>query len=278
MKTRGNIGTILVPIDFSPSSINALEYGIRLAESTGSELIIMHAYRLLKPHVKSYTSYGKSLREVLNKEYNEQFRKIEKRLLKDSKVEYEFQLEIGFAADIIESIVQSRVLDLIVMGAKGDGALEKLLGSTTTTVINSTNVPVMVIPEDAKYSELHKLTLASDHHTLKNPEILNIVKELADTFHPEIHILHLNNSISNPPDEDPGSLQFKKELAGEKIFFHFENEPDIEKGILKYCERDNSDLLVMIPRHHNLIESIIRKSYTSKMLRSSRIPVLAIHE
>jgi nucleotide-binding universal stress UspA family protein len=64
------------------------------------------------------------------------------------QIAYEFDVDIGHAPDLILAAASRQSADLIVMGTRGIGGLQKLLvGSTTERVLRRTRIPVLAVPD-----------------------------------------------------------------------------------------------------------------------------------
>jgi hypothetical protein len=62
----------------------------------------------------------------------------------------------GFAEDCIITEAETKKADLLVMGTKGaTGLREAFIGTITAGVIESINIPVLVVPEKAKFTGMN---------------------------------------------------------------------------------------------------------------------------
>src|SRR5438309_1326464 len=139
--------TILLPVDFSPASRNASLYAAELARLLNTRLLLFHAYMLPTP--VSEVPYAMVTVDNLQKENEEQIKKEADYLHEKYGMEVEWLVRIGIASDEIKVLTKEREIALIVMGMKGAGGLDKIIGSTTTNVSRKVKTPVLVIPHDA---------------------------------------------------------------------------------------------------------------------------------
>lgn len=144
------IQTILAPIDGSDTSMLALKKAIRIAKNNDARLIIAHSLAFTFDNI-SETSYMYGLKEEMVKQG--------KNLLDDA---YQIAMDEGLRdvqkiltdgphkEKIAKTLVNDHHVDLIVIGATGQNALEKIiLGSTTEYVIRYAKCDVMVVrPEN----------------------------------------------------------------------------------------------------------------------------------
>jgi hypothetical protein len=67
-------------------------------------------------------------------------------------------------------------------------------------------------------------------------------------------------------------------LRGTKAEFHSIEAGEITDGINWFVDRSKLDWLVVIPKKHNLLEKMFRRSQTRELVFHTHIPILCIHE
>ena len=136
------IKNILLAIDGSEYSNNALSYAANMAETYQATLWLMHVF----PHTSDLLGY-----DDFEKLYAK--RKCAGQLILDAATEmigesaFEIQAELleGLEAESILNFAKSSQADIIVMGTRGMGTLKGLLlGSVSRKVIHYATCPVMV--------------------------------------------------------------------------------------------------------------------------------------
>jgi hypothetical protein len=50
----------------------------------------------------------------------------------------------------------------------------------------------------------------------------------------------------------------------------------VEEGISTFLAENNADLLLLLPKHHSILE--FHSSHTKKMTMRADLPILSIHE
>lgn len=134
---------ILLATDGSEHAARALEYARDLAIHDGAEVIVVHAFEPVPSYlgapikgdlVAHHVNVG---REIANQAKAE---------LEDAGVAADVEVLQGPAAQAILDVADTRAVDLIVMGSRGQGELTSLLlGSVSHRVIIHSKVPVMVV-------------------------------------------------------------------------------------------------------------------------------------
>ncbi|MDR7870910.1 MAG: universal stress protein [Tissierellaceae bacterium] len=137
---------LLVPIDGSKNSINAMLKARKMGEVLGSEITILNVI----PAMQDY-------KYVHNKDL---YKEIERSVLSDSKLLLENSMRyfedfpgkvnsVFKRGDPVEEIVkyaEEGEFDLVVMGSRGLGAFSRtLLGSVSDKVIHHINTSVLIV-------------------------------------------------------------------------------------------------------------------------------------
>jgi nucleotide-binding universal stress UspA family protein len=140
--------TLLVSVDFSPSTRAVIETAVELAKTSESEVVLHHS--LLPPVVS--TEYGVGLEmmqetiAVAERTARHQLEHIEDELTARG-LRSRTLLTQGPAAAQILRLATKEKANLILLGSHGHTALyDLILGSTTHAVLRKAECPVMVVP------------------------------------------------------------------------------------------------------------------------------------
>src|SRR6478609_3670218 len=131
--------TIIVPIDFSESSVNALSFAAELSKRASAHLSIVNVLedgdeeKIKSKLIDVVTSLKKTFGTHLS---------------------CESLIARGSLIKGLQEVIDVQQPSLIVMGTNGaDNLKQVLLGSNTVNVIAKIKVPVLVIPEVAKFDD-----------------------------------------------------------------------------------------------------------------------------
>jgi hypothetical protein len=169
---------------------------------------------------------------------------------------------------------------LIIMGMKGAGLLsEALLGSIATATIKETQTPVLVIPNRATYQKPEKIVFASDSFPEKNINTIEILKNLATTFHSKIYVVNVKQKKESVA-LDTGLPENKTATSPNDIehVYYFSEKESLAEGINEFAEQHHADMIAVIPHHYNLLERMFHTSISKKMAFHSSVPLLTIPE
>lgn len=125
---------IMVPLDGSPFSEEALPLAVEVAHRTGAELRLVH---VLVP------IFGKAIVE-LERGANEELDALARRVREESGVEVSAERLMGDAVAQLAGYVKREGIDLVVMATHGWGGLQRAwLGSVTDALIREVEVPIL---------------------------------------------------------------------------------------------------------------------------------------
>ena len=139
---------ILVPMDFSACSVNALRVAVGMAEPEG-DLTLLHV--IDEEFVEGAVAAGMGSTEDIRKRLKDQAESNFNSVLEGleaGKVNVDKMIVVGLPFIEILKIARDLDLPMIVMGIRGRStpAEELLFGSTAEKVLRGTRVPVLCVP------------------------------------------------------------------------------------------------------------------------------------
>jgi nucleotide-binding universal stress UspA family protein len=278
-------GTILVPIDFSASSRNAIDHAIDLAGKLNMRLLLLHAY---------HPPLSEAISDTYKLMVNEKITGMPKDVEKDLKM-YEKAVEAsnkkivcdslfteGELTEEIQKVAADKQVSLIVMGTHQSNALKRnISGNHTSHVVNHAPCPILIIPEDYHSTDIQKILFASDYHE-SDMDALRFMTKLAAHYHSELAVVHVSPKPGSLVDK--GLLKnfkerAKTEISYPKIKFQLikDTEHDVHDTLDRFLIRYQPQLLVISPRSRNFIENLFDKSVSRTFIFETDIPVLFFH-
>jgi nucleotide-binding universal stress UspA family protein len=191
--------TILVPTDFSDNARNALNYAAQLAQKMNASIVLLHAYMLPTP--VSEVPYMMVNVEEIQKENEEMARQATEKLQAQG-IRASYLVRLGFPSDEIELVTEDQPVDLVVMGMRGKGTLEKWMGSTTTSAIKKIDTPIIVVPQEASYRELKQVIYATDFSYTVSFHVYDPLLSLLKQFGAQLHIVHVQKNKNEMKDKE----------------------------------------------------------------------------
>lgn len=269
---------IIVAIDFSRSSLHALEYAIKLANRIKSNIILVWV-----DNTKSDESVYPDLMVGSRKEITNSFDEIVAKYspsLKEGEITY----KIRKGKVHIEVANQAKYSDamLVVAGAHGVTGFEEFwIGSNAYRIVTYSPCPVITIRSDYDFKkDIKKIVLPIDS-TLETRQKVPFSTIIAKYFDSEIHIVSLQNTTIKAVRQkvDNYTAQVKKYLEEENVPFISESvdAENITNATIEYANKIGADLIVIMTEQEMTTANLFLGAYAQQMVNHSPIPVLNIH-
>ncbi len=273
--------TIIVPTDFSPVSLNAVNFAMDMAVAIDASILLLNVYNI--PITYSEVTILLVSVDELKKESEAQLEELKKNIIHvtSGKIKVYSEARMGNTIDELEELCKHIQPFAVVMGAKGNTGLEKIVfGSTTLTAIHHLTFPVICVPTGKEYGKgIKKIGFACDFKQVVETTPVQYIKQMVEEFDAELHILYVDYDNKNFKPETPEqSLLLHSLLEDLKPRYHFINNTDVEDGINQFAENNNLDLVIAIPKKHKLLDGIFKPSSTRQLVFQSHIPVMCVHE
>ena len=269
--------TIIVPTDFSPSAFNAANYAVDLAYAIDAQILVFHTYLYPIPFGEFVVVYDPA---NLQAEAEAAMRLFEEKLRinKRHDVAVTSEIKMGDFFDELNNLCKLVEPYAVVMGSQGSTASERFFfGGHTVHTMKHLKWPVITVPLGAKFGSIKNIGIACDLHDVVQTVPTDQISLLIKDFNAQLHIIN-----TGPEDVYDPEIVFQSGLLQEmlddiKPEYHFITDLDTNKAIVKYAEEHKIDLLIVIPRRHDLLDRIMHKSHTKHMVLHCPVPVMALH-
>lgn len=149
--------SILVAVDGSMNSLEALEYAVESAKWSESKIIVVNiqpSYNMIHTRLLIKEEQIKDFQRELFEEATNAADKY----LQDQKMDYELVLKIGDPAQQICQLAKELHVRYIALGSRGMGKLKgAILGSVSNGVIHQSEVPIVIIPQKKQEHDIQKI-------------------------------------------------------------------------------------------------------------------------
>ena len=271
---------ILVPVDFSNTSHNAYLYARDLAIGLGADLEVIHvfsgSFSTREPFV---VKAGKGREEVVEDRLND-FIALHPSTEEGVLTQLKVSTSIVQGMTVHKIVERSKEVDLIVIGATGShDAVEKILGSVSSSVAQQAHCPVIVIPKGAHYEQYNHILYASNFESA-DVFLLQRIVDFANLFRASVHFIHVNQK-EDLLQEEVENLIFDQLFKEGEPAFSFNlasiNSKSVIEGIKQYADENEIDLIVLVNRQRHFIENVMGMSLTKKMALHPIIPLMVYH-
>jgi len=276
------MNTILIPTDFSPTAKNAAMYAAGFAKQMKSDRVILYnAYQTpIVTDANMALVETVDINEMANssKENLEQFRTLLRPHF-DNDIMVDTLSEYGVITTDINDICKSNNADFIIMGVTGGGRLEEtLIGSFAIDIARHAEVPVIIVPPDAHFTDIHEVMLACDFSKVVETTPVEPIKELLDATAAKLIVVNIDHKSKHFTTDTPfESLLLDTLLQDYNPEYKFIDDDDFVEGINKVALETKTDLIITIPKKMGWFDSLFKKSHTKMLAFHSHVPLMVIH-
>lgn len=268
---------IIVTTDFSATAKNAVNYAADMAIAVNARLLLFHVVQT--PVGYSDLPVMISLEDMMRtSEGDMQNLQAEVTARVNGKIQVEAEVAMGIFFSELKGLCERMKPYAVVMGSQGKTAAEHLLfGSHATHAVTHLHWPVITVPPGINFAAIKKIGLASDLTKVVEHTPMEEISRLVKDFNAELHILNTGKREVFDADIVFESGMMQEMTMGMNPVFHFIDNENTEAGIIDFAGKNQIDLLIVLPKRHNLLDSIFHKSHTKQFVLHSHIPVIALH-
>lgn len=269
--------TILIATDFSKASGNASLYGLQLAKAIDANVILFNAYKI--PHPPPALNVSISRYDIM-KQTEQRLEDEANKIVYIKMPPMKIICDEGPAENAIINLANEKKADFIVVGMKGSGKnFKKIFGSTASSLAKSTNIPVIIVPEDARYTKPAIMVFASDKNIESVKDIPQHLVAVTQLFKSKLYVVKVIKNkneewfeVSDTPQE------LKKVVQISDTSFEYPVDTDISHALNEFIKKHNANMLIMTPHKHEWLERLFRKSETKDMIFHTHVPLLVLPE
>ncbi|RRQ45726.1 universal stress protein [Chryseobacterium sp. SC28] len=275
---------ILFLTDFSDIAEHAFIYALSLAEKINAELHILHIVPIIEAKDPDEMSNIHPLAKVFNDSLEddewEQFEieagKLEKIAKESNKlnVPVEFHFEKGIFLDTTSDYIAEKFIDVVVMGTAGANTIDKkLFGSHTAQLINLIDIPFLAVPERAVFVAMNTITVAVMLNANEYPIIQRLYQNSLK-YNFNLNCVHVAESDKMAVAAKSKISKWLQEMGNDRLNVDIEVNIDVEKGLEKYVQRNDTNILCIIHRNLSYFQRMFRPNHSNRLLHDSKTALL----
>jgi len=275
------INKVLVPVDFSPVSSNALETAIAICKRQLSALtlifVVENTYVLFPPEAGGAAA---GIIPQLLKDANENLINLAKEIRLKHDVVVNHVVQSGNPADEICRWAFYKNIDLIVMGTHGASGLRELfLGSNAYRVVKNSPCPVMTVPGKNQWLDFKKILFPIrmvPHALEKYENIRPIISKNGSS-------LLIAGMVKK--DDPTGFIEMKalvdtirKKITDDDVICGSEVHycESVSREVLDIANVEKPDLIVITATLDTTLKDFFLGPYTQDIVNHAQFPVLSI--
>lgn len=286
---------IIVPVDFTTASNNAVEVAFKIAESHDTGIVLLHAY--LDPYVAG----NLQLTASGTYEYGDQADRQQALISAETKMRhFTSQIKdkiksgklpaIKFEACVVEGVPEDAITQyakannpfLIVMGTRGAKKKEmEMIGSVTAEVLDKCRFSVLALPDQG--SEMKKFSPGNVlFFSNAGQEDILALDALHRAFPKASAKVKLTSIPGKKKDSAEQSLQALCEYSVQNFKgYEFSTDSNALENIIEHAKAGNKtlsefDMIVVSNKKKNIFSRFFSPSIAHRVLFAADVPMLVI--
>jgi len=280
--------TMLIPVDFTDTCNNAIDYAMEWAKAYGYERVILLKtyYGTLFDNLVPAAEYMHVNQDYMAKEREEAEAKLDElhsRLAKQEAGKLKIVKavsELPLLRAIME-VVEDEKPELIIVGSDNyDASSNSFVAGNIISIAKISPVRVLIVPSHSRYQPVKQVLVPCNYSMVEQLDKVDAYQAGSAAWRQK-NLLVLNVDPTEKylrPDE-----QFKRSEAALhdylKNFKHevfYSNEKNIINGIMEFCKNHAVEVIIALPRKHSFLYSLTHKSISEAIYRNAMEPILIL--
>jgi len=270
--------TILVGIDFSECSLNALRHAAQLAQKIDGEIVMLWVNRVANDndiikHDQDLIEFGAKQR------FNELVGEYEP-VVGEGKVKC--MIKQGRVYEVMMDVCSELKPLLVIVGSHGNsGFQERFIGSNAFRMALLLNVPTIIIREGIDiHHTIERIVMPIDS-TVQTRQKMPLTASLAKYFDATVHVLAVYTvdyadsiAVVNGYVNQVVTFMKKHGVKCVTAEAHDSNEAD---AVINYSKSINANLVSIMDEQEKKAINLITGSFANQIVNNSPYPVLISH-
>lgn len=275
--------SVLVPLDYSDATRNALNYiaaashqieinRVILLKSNyysvyqnilhSAEYVYLHHANFEKERDEAF-----ALLDELNKEFIQHLNGSTKVLNAVTELPME---------NAIAEIINTEKPDLLLLNSSPKKDDSNFIARNAIALSKASEIPVMIIPENTSYQPIESAVVPIDFKALFRLEAFREPIFAATNRKPYLHVLNIRTHKAEASD---GQAQHVLHhiLDGYDFSVHGMGNDDIVSGVMEFIRQNHIQMIVALPGKYNFFQSLTHRSVTRAIAANVDIPVLILN-
>lgn len=275
---------ILVPIDFSRHTEEALEHAVTFGEKYGAEITLLHVDEFVVSPLGATGIRDESVTAYLGRKavyLEEQFERV-RAGLQGRNVRIRTQVLPGRAYKVIVEESERMQYDLIIIATRGLTHLsENLIGGTAERVVRLSRQPVLSIQRGPRMGwAVHSVLFPTDLSPAGNVG-LSYALSIARRYKAKLYLQYVSELDRPEHDADirkrfPSLTDHHPQAHEVEVEYIFDRDVEPSNSIIRFAEDRDVDLIVMSTHGRKGLRRVYIGNTTAEVVRQSTRPVLTV--
>ena len=276
-----NSSKILIPVDFSETSLLAIKHAAYISQKTNGHLYLLH---VVNSHFMSQNMFLPIVnldQGQIETKAADKLESLASGMRNDYNVKIDIIIRTGSPSTEVVKVAKEIGASLIIMGTHGYSPIQEIMiGSVALKVITKSPAPTMVMRNEAAHKGYKKIILPIDN-TVNSRQKVIFSLEFAKKFEAQVCAVAL---LASDEEQDRPAMELVlhqiQTLAKEKaVSFHSEVIMQVKNratSTIDYTNRNGGDIVIIMTDQDAELSGFFLGPYSQQVIHLSKVPVIAI--
>ena len=273
--------TLLVPVDFSATSDNAVSFAIEWCKAYGYERVILlktfydsifENLVISAEYVNLNQDYLNAQREQAMEQLDSLCKSVAERVglgVKVMTAVSEFPLLRG-----VFELIRNEKPDLIVLGSDNlNNSGGSSMAGNVISIAKASPVRVLVVPGHSQYQPVAKALLPYNTRMLNDLDRLNSFRTAPQWDHLKLLVLNIDTDIARHKE---AADKFEHLLKNFEYELYFTADKNVVDSITNFTKEHSVQLIIALPGRHSFLYRLTHASLSQAIYRNATLPVLIL--
>ena len=279
--------TLLVPIDFTTTSENTVDYAAEWSKKYKYERIILlkSFYTSMYENVIMAGEFANVDQHYLNRirdEEKEQLNLVSKRLASMTGGEISVNIavsELPLIRAILEIIKYEKPVMILLGSDNINNSNEGLISANVIPIARISPIRVLIVPAKQSYQPVEKALVPFHLNTVHALDKINRLRSSPQWQNVNLFVLNIDTK-QGKLIQNENFKEMEKSLHNYLNNFHheiyYESNKNVIDGILNFEKINQVQLLIALPGVHSFLYSLTHKSVSEALYRRCLLPVMIL--
>ncbi len=276
-----NSSKILIPVDFSDTSLLAIKHAAYIAQKSHGHLYLLH---VVNSHFMAQNMFMPVVnldQSGIESKASQKLEQLAESMRTDFNVNIDIIIRTGSPSTEVVKVAKEIAASLIIMGTHGYSPIQEIMiGSVALKVITRSPAPTMVMRSEADHTGYKKIILPIDN-TVNSRQKVIFALEFAKKFEAQVCAVAL---LADDENDDKPAMELVlhqiQTLAKEKaVSFHSDvlsNVKNRATATVDYTNKNGGDAVIIMTDQDAELSGFFLGPYSQQVIHLSKVPVIAI--
>jgi hypothetical protein len=276
--------TLLIPVNFSGSSENIIQYAADFSCDTHVERIILlksfyvSVYAQLLPSADFVQVSAEEINEERQQEV-EKLKELGHQLLKKCLPTIKIKTAISELPLLraVHQVLADEQADVVMIGTdKTLNENDEYISEQIIAIAKTSPRPVMIVPNHIRYKKIEEAVVPCDFAAISRLNAFKSYRDPAKWLHPKLLLLNVDAKHQDPENDPKLASGLKELMEGYEYEVYYSEDKDTVHGIFDFARKHDPQLIIALPGKYSFFYNLTHHSITKALALNANRAVLIL--